>query len=164
MLPVTEAEIRSSFVNCSKGDAQRLSVPKDLAGRPWEDLDFLGWSDPTMRGRCYIVVPRGDDLDLDGVAFRYATGGLGQAQMCAICKTTHTGGGVSLMTAQKAGESGRRGNTIGIYMCTDLACSLYARDKRRPAAGNRYRESLTLEEKVQRVRENITSFVAGLHD
>lgn len=162
MLPVTEAEIRDSFVNCSKGDAKRLSVPKDLADRPWQDLDFLGWSDPSLRGRCYIVVPRDDELD--GVAFRYGTGGTGKAQMCAICKTTHTGGGVSLMTAQKAGESGRRGNTIGIYMCTDLACSLYARNMRRPAAGNRYRETLSLDEKVQRVRDNITSFVSGLRN
>ncbi|CRK51603.1 conserved hypothetical protein [Rhodococcus sp. RD6.2] len=160
MVPVTEADIRASFVNCSKGDAKRLSIPRDLGDRPWEDLDFLGWGDPTLRGRCYIVVPLGDELA--GVAFRYETGGPGKAQMCAICKTTHTGGGVSLMTAQKAGESGRRGNTIGIYMCTDLACSLYARNKRRPTAGNRYRETLSIEEKVDRVRENITSFVTGL--
>lgn len=160
MHPVTEAQIRASFVNCSKGDAKRLSVPRDLADRPWEDLDFLGWSDPTLRGRCYVVVPDGDGLT--GVAFRYETGGTGRAQMCTICKTTHTGGGVSLMTAQKAGEAGRRGNTVGIYMCTDLACSLYARNKRRPAAGNRYRETLTDEEKVQRVRDGITAFVAGL--
>ncbi|MFF0816407.1 FBP domain-containing protein [Rhodococcus sp. NPDC003318] len=164
MLPVTEADIRASFVNCSKGDANRLTVPKDLTERPWEDLDFLGWGDPTLRGRCYIVVPGEDNLSLTGVALRYSTGGNGRAQMCTICKTTHTGGGVSLMTAQKAGESGRRGNTIGIYMCTDLACSLYARNKRRPAAGNRYRESLTLDEKVERVRGNISSFVAGLHN
>ena len=160
MIPVTEADIRASFVNCSKGDAKRLSVPKDLTDRPWQDLDFLGWSDPTLRGRCYIVVPVGEGLA--GVAFRYETGGPGKAQMCAICKTTHTGGGVSLMTAPKAGESGRRGNTIGIYMCTDLACSLYARNKRRPAAGNRYRETLSDDERVQRVRDNITSFVSGL--
>ncbi|MEU2014246.1 FBP domain-containing protein, partial [Nocardia sp. NPDC019302] len=28
MEPVTERDIRSSFVNCSKGDAKRLPVPR----------------------------------------------------------------------------------------------------------------------------------------
>ncbi|WP_280311280.1 FBP domain-containing protein [Nocardia abscessus] len=161
MEPVTERDIRSSFVNCSKGDAKRLPVPRDLAERPWRDLDFLGWSDPSLPGRGYLVVPQEDRLV--GVALRYPTGGTGRAQMCTICLTTHTGGGVSLMTAHKAGESGRRGNSVGTYMCTDLACSLYARNKKRPALGSRYREDLTPEEKIERVRENITTFLAKLY-
>ncbi|MBF6335884.1 FBP domain-containing protein [Nocardia abscessus] len=161
MEPVTERDIRSSFVNCSKGDAKRLPVPRDLAERPWADLDFLGWSDPSLPGRGYLIVPREDRLV--GVALRYPTGGTGRAQMCTICLTTHTGGGVSLMTAHKAGESGRRGNSVGTYMCTDLACSLYARNKKRPALGSRYREDLTPEEKIERVRENMTTFLAKLY-
>jgi hypothetical protein len=161
MEPVTERDIRSSFVNCSKGEAKRLPVPRDLDERPWADLDFLGWSDPSFPGRGYLVVPRDDRLV--GVALRYATGGAGRAQMCAICLTTHTGGGVSLMTAHKAGESGRRGNSVGTYMCTDLACSLYARNKKRPALGSRYREDLTPEEKVERVRDNLNTFLAKLY-
>ena len=44
--PLTEQEIRAAFVNCSKGAAKRLHVPRDLAGQPWDDLDFLGWRDP----------------------------------------------------------------------------------------------------------------------
>ncbi|UGT66341.1 FBP domain-containing protein [Nocardia gipuzkoensis] len=161
MEPVTERDIRSSFVNCSKGDAKRLPVPRDLAERPWDDLDFLGWSDPSLPGRGYLIVPQEDRLV--GVALRYPTGGAGRAQMCTICLTTHTGGGVSLMTAHKAGESGRRGNSVGTYMCTDLACSLYARNKKRPALGSRYREDLTPEEKIERVRENMTTFLAKLY-
>ncbi|MFG3614994.1 FBP domain-containing protein [Nocardia sp. NPDC047654] len=161
MEPVTERDIRSSFVNCSKGDAKRLPVPRDLDERPWADLDFLGWSDPSFPGRGYLVVPQDDRLV--GVALRHATGGTGRAQMCAICLTTHTGGGVSLMTAHKAGESGRRGNSVGTYMCTDLACSLYARNKKRPALGSRYREDLTPEEKVERVRDNLNTFLAKLY-
>src|SRR5438132_270620 len=109
MHAITERDIRASFVNCSKGDAKRLSVPRDLDTRPWDELDFLGWSDPSYPERCYIVVPQDDRLV--GVALRYEKGGTGRAQMCGICMTTHTGRGVSLMTAKKAGESGRRGNT-----------------------------------------------------
>jgi hypothetical protein len=46
--PLTEPEIRAAFVNCTKGDAKRLNVPRDLASRTWGDLDFLGWRD--LRG------------------------------------------------------------------------------------------------------------------
>ncbi|MGW0247949.1 FBP domain-containing protein [Nocardia goodfellowii] len=161
MQPVTERDIRSSFVNCSKGDAKRLPVPKDLDAPPWDDLDFFGWTDPSYPGRCYLVFPQDDRLV--GVALRHETGGSGRAQMCSICKTTHTGSGVSLLTAAKAGESGRKGNTVGTYMCTDLACSLYARNKRSPGAGRRYREDLSEEEKIERVRENMAAFISRLY-
>lgn len=161
MKAVTERDIRSSFINCSKTTAKKLPVPRDLDKRPWDDLDFLGWSDPSLPGRGYLVVPR-DDRIL-GIALRYETGGSGRTQMCAICLTSHTGRGVSLMTAHKAGESGRRGNSIGTYMCTDLACSLYARGKRTPALGNRYREDLITEEtKIERLRDNMNAFVTRL--
>ncbi|MDI9915827.1 FBP domain-containing protein [Rhodococcus sp. IEGM 1379] len=160
MLPLTERDIRGSFVNCSKGEAKRLPVPRDLDRRPWEDLDFFGWNDPTMPGRGYLVIPQGDELI--GIALRYQTGKSGRAQMCTICLTTHGSGGVSLLSAAKIGDAGRRGDTIGTYMCTDLACPLYARNKRRPSAGNRYQENLTSEEKAQRVVTNIGAFVAML--
>jgi hypothetical protein len=29
--PLTEPEIRAAFVNCSKGEAKRASIPRDLA-------------------------------------------------------------------------------------------------------------------------------------
>jgi len=65
------------------------------------------------------------------------------------------------MVAAKAGESGRRGNTVGTYICTDLACSLYARGRKTPALGNRYREDLiTVETKIERVRNNMNAFIA----
>ncbi|WP_194819178.1 FBP domain-containing protein [Nocardia sp. XZ_19_385] len=161
MQAVTERDIRASFVNCSKGDAKRLPVPKNLDAPPWDDLDFFGWSDPSYPGRCYLVFPQDDRLV--GIAMRYETGGSGRAQMCSICKTTHTGSGVSLLTAAKAGDSGRKGNTIGTYMCTDLACSLYARNKKSPGAGRRYREDLSDEAKIERVRVNLTAFISRLY-
>lgn len=161
MDPISERDIRASFVNCSKGDAKRLPAPRDLDDRPWDDLDFLGWTDSSFPGRGYLVVPR-DDGPV-GVAMRFEPNGSGKSQMCAICLTTHTRGGVALMTANKVGESGRAGNSVGIYMCIDLACSLYARGRKRPALGSRYREDLSEEEKTERVRENLTAFVERLY-
>ncbi|MEU8437015.1 FBP domain-containing protein [Streptomyces sp. NPDC029216] len=159
MKPLTEQEIRAAFVNCTKGEAKRLSVPRDLADRPWDDLDYLGWSDPQSPGRAYLVT------EVDGRARALAlrrpsqTAGQARRSMCAICLTTHDGG-VSLMVAPKAGKAGQQGNSVGAYICDDLACSLYVRGRKETGAGARLHETLTVEEKVERTVANLAAFVA----
>lgn len=159
MQPATERDIRSSFVNCTKGETKRLAVPRDLADRPWDDLDFLGWRDPASPERAYLVTESGDGLV--GVALRRATPPTGQARrsMCSLCLTTHTGDGVSLMTARKAGRGGQQGNSVGVYICTDLACSLYLRGKKDAGPGGRIHESLPLADKIERTTANLTGFL-----
>ncbi|MGA5319377.1 FBP domain-containing protein [Streptomyces seoulensis] len=163
MRPLTEQDIRASFVNCSKGDAKRLTVPRDLTERPWDDLDFLGWRDPGAPDRSYLVLER--DGGLAGIALRCPTvrRGSQHRSMCSVCLTTHRGGGVSLMTARKAGPAGREGNSVGVYMCADLACSLYVRGKKVPESGSRFEESLTTEEQIARARGNLAAFVERLY-
>ncbi|WP_320778868.1 FBP domain-containing protein [Streptomyces sp. CRN 30] len=158
MEPLTEPEIRAAFVNRTKGEAKRLHVPRDLAERPWTDLDFLGWRDPQAPDRAYLVAPLDDGLA--GVALRSpaAMPGRARSSMCSVCLTTHTGG-VSLMVAPKAGKAGQQGNSVGVYLCTDLACSLYVRGLRSAGPGARLHESLTLEEKIQRTMDQVTAFV-----
>ncbi|MFE1248071.1 FBP domain-containing protein [Streptomyces sp. NPDC058735] len=159
MRALTEQDIRTSFINCSKGEAKRLAVPRDLAERPWEDLDFLGWRDPGAPDRSYLVTER--DGRLVGVAMRFqaAQRGFLHRSMCSLCLTTHPRGGVSLMTARKAGAAGREGNSVGAYMCTDLACSLYVRGKKLPEPGARFEESLTLQEQIDRTVGHLTAFL-----
>ncbi|MEU2618344.1 FBP domain-containing protein [Streptomyces sp. NPDC007157] len=159
MRPLNEREIRTAFVNCTKGEAKRLSVPHDLADRPWDDLDFLGWRDPQAPDRAYLAV------ELDGrpvaLALRSSSAASWQTRrsMCSICLTTHTGG-VSLMVAAKAGKAGQQGNSVGVYICSDLACPLYVRGRKDAGVGARLPESLTLEEKIQRTAANLAAFVA----
>ncbi|GAB1515820.1 FBP domain-containing protein [Actinophytocola sp. KF-1] len=158
MRPVTEREIRTSFVNCSKGEAKRLAVPKDLATHPWDDLDFLGWRDPSAPDRAYLVVEDGDGLL--GVALRRATPPAGSRRsMCALCLTTHSGDGVSLMTARKAGKAGQQGNSVGSYLCADLACSLYVRGKKETEPGARAHDSLPLDQQITRTMANLRAFL-----
>lgn len=160
MRPLTEHDIRPSFVNCSKGEARRLPLPQDLAAQPWEDLDFLGWRDQGAPERAYLVAER--DGCLAGVALRVTSGasrGFTARSMCSLCLTTHTSGGVTLMSARRTGEAGRQGDSVGQYLCTDLACSLYTRGRRQAAGGGVIDESLTLAEKVARVRANLRSFL-----
>jgi hypothetical protein len=159
MRPIVENEIRSCFVNCSKGEAQRLGLPRDLAESPWEDLDFLGWRDPGAPERGYLVAERGDRLV--GIALRAASGagrGFTARSICTICKTTRTGGGVALMSARRTGELGRNGNTVGQYICSDLACSLYARGKK-ISAGSLLDETLDLDARIARVRKGLDAFL-----
>lgn len=180
MHAVSEGEIRSSFINCSKGDAKRMPIPRDLDDQPWEDLDFLGWTDPQQPGRGYVVGQFGaslarpgsdaasvtglpSDHEPTGIALRFESAASRQSQMCSICLTTHTRGGVALMSARKVGESGRRGNSIGVYMCADLACPLYVRGKKKPALGTQHREDLSVEQKIARLQDNLTGFVSKLY-
>lgn len=158
MRPVTEREIRASFVNCSKGEAKRLTVPRNLADHPWDDLDFLGWRDPGATDRAYLVAESGDRLV--GVTLRRATPPAGgRRSMCALCLTTHTGDGVSLMTARKAGKEGQQGNSVGSYLCADLACSLYLRGKKETEPGARAHDSLPLDQQIARTTANLAAFL-----
>lgn len=158
MRQLTEQEIRAAFVNCTKGAAKRLFVPRDLAERPWDDLDFLGWRDPQAPDRAYLAT------EFDGravaLALRSPSAATWQQRrsMCSLCTTTHTGG-VSLMVAPKAGRAGQQGNSVGAYMCSDLACPLYVRGRKDAGVGARLPESLTVEEKVQRTVANLAAFI-----
>lgn len=162
MKAVTEQDIRTSFVNCSKGEAGRLPLPRDLGELPWDDLDFLGWRDLSAPGRSYIVTEH--EGRLTGISLRFPSQQRGflHRSMCSLCLTTHPGSGVSLQTARKAGPAGREGNSVGLYMCTDLACSLYVRGKKAVASGARFKESLTVEEQIDRTRTNLSAYVAKL--
>ncbi|MFC7327339.1 FBP domain-containing protein [Marinactinospora rubrisoli] len=165
MRALTESEIRRSFVNCSKGEARRLGLPKRLDELPWPDLDFLGWRDPGAPERGYLVAER--DGGLVGVALRVPPAvkrGLTTTTVCSFCITSHTGPGVSLLTARRVGAAGRQGNTVGAYVCADLACPLYVRGRKKGALVDRYEESLTLEEQVERTLGNLGRFLDRVLD
>ncbi|MFH8472478.1 FBP domain-containing protein [Streptomyces sp. NPDC018000] len=162
MEPLSEKQIRSSFVNCTRGEAARLRLPLDFAELPWEDLDFLGWVDPGAPLRAHLVVPRAQGPL--GISLRIPSARRTSAvksSMCQICLTGHASSGVALLAAPLAGARGREGNTVGIYICADLACSLYLRGKRRPKLrSGRYEESLTLDERLGRMSGNLAGFAA----
>jgi hypothetical protein len=160
MIPVSEAELRESFVNCSKGEAKRINPPRRLAALPWPDLDFLGWRDPGAPERGYLVAEHHGRLV--GLSLRVPANvrrSLIKTTVCSICLTAHLGSGVSLFAAAKAGAAGREGNTVGTYMCADLACPLYVRGRKIPDFGPRLEESLTVDEQVARTLRNLELFL-----
>jgi hypothetical protein len=121
--PLTEQQIRRSFVNCSKGEANSVTLPRDLDQLPWEDLELLGWRDAKAPLRGYLVVPR--DGRPVGIALRAADTRMSgrTAAMCLLCQTGRSGDGISLFTARRIGDAGRNGNTVGTYICADLGCA-----------------------------------------
>jgi hypothetical protein len=161
MKALSENEIRTSFVNCSKGEARRMRLPL-LREIQWEDLDFLGWRDPGAPERGYLVAEH--DGSLVGVALRASTEvrrSFTKSTICSVCVTPHSGTGVALFTAARVGESGRQGNTVGTYLCSDLACSLYVRGKRHSDFRMRF-ESLTDEERILRLQVNMEGFLSEI--
>ncbi|WP_131098728.1 FBP domain-containing protein [Streptomonospora litoralis] len=161
MNPATESDIRASFVNCSKGEAKRLPVLRDLADLPWDDLDFLGWRDPAAPDRGYLVGEHGSRLV--GVVLRSAarrTRDVTRRSLCSLCVTSHPAGGVELMSARKAGAAGRQGDSAGVHMCADLACPLYVRGIKSPAAGGRLPEDMTLDEQIERTASRVGTFLS----
>ena len=78
--------------------------------------------------------------------------------MCSLCLTVHSTTDVALMVAPRPGAAGRAGNTVGAYLCVDLACSLYARGRKRPDRVQP-EETLTPEQKVERLRVNLATFL-----
>ncbi|MEV6683419.1 FBP domain-containing protein [Streptomyces erythrochromogenes] len=162
MEPLSEKQIRASFVNCTKGEAARMRLPLDFAELPWEDLDFLGWVDPGAPLRAHLVLPR-EEGPL-GISLRVPSVGRTSAvksSLCQICLTGHASSGVTLLAAPLAGARGREGNTVGTYICADLACSLYVRGKRQPKLrAGRQEESLTVDERLARMEANLNGFVS----
>jgi hypothetical protein len=62
-----------------------------------------------------------------------------------------------LFAARRAGSAGRAGNTVGTYICADLACSLYVRGLRDPEVPQG--ETVGTEIRVDRLGQRLDSFV-----
>lgn len=125
MRAMTEAEIRGSLVNAAPGEAERMPVP-GLHEVVWDDREYLGWRDPGSPQRGYLVYWRGDEPV--GIALRASDVRLrAGSAICSLCNTPQPAGQVTMFSATRAGDAGRAGNSVGTYICADLACSLLIR-------------------------------------
>ncbi|WP_125778329.1 FBP domain-containing protein [Antribacter gilvus] len=162
MNPLTEKQIRASFVNASKREASQATLP-DLDTVPWDRLDYLGWRDRKAPLSAYVVLEI--DGEPTGVLLRAGDEKSGRARrkgVCAWCEDVVVTDDVSLYVARRGGASGKNGNTIGTLICTEFLCS---RNVRRPPTytegGNdpSVRE-LMVERRTAGLRERSARFVA----
>lgn len=126
MKALTEEQIRASIVNASQGEVHRMPLP-GLHEVLWDEREYLGWRDPQAPLRGYLVHwlddrPVGIVLRASGVSMRP-----GISAMCSLCRTAQPSDQVTMFSAARAGQAGRDGNTVGTYICADLACSMIIR-------------------------------------
>ncbi|MCY7413253.1 MAG: FBP domain-containing protein [Salinibacterium sp.] len=114
--------IRASFVNASQGEIERMTLP-GLHEMLWENREYLGWRDSNAQHRGYLVHWRGESPV--GIVLRASDFSLrnGISAMCSLCRISQPSDQVTLFSGPRAGQSGRDGNTVGTYICNDLACS-----------------------------------------
>lgn len=148
------------MINCSKGDTKRMTISQGVVETDLDEVEFVGWHDPKMPPRAYVLTLHDDTLT--GLVLRAATGGDRRAAMCALCRTTHSNGDVSLYTARRAGASGREGSSVGTYICDDLACPVTARLERAPNATVTPDLGLPVDERVAGLRARLNAFLGSV--
>ncbi|WP_314192423.1 FBP domain-containing protein [uncultured Arthrobacter sp.] len=122
MQAITPQQIRSSFINATRSEATKLTLPKNLDSLHWDSLDFLGWRDEKMPLRGYLVLP--GPRGVIGIMLRAPEGGAkkNRSVLCELCRDVFSKEDVLLWVAKRAGQSGRDGNTVGTLICADFLC------------------------------------------
>jgi hypothetical protein len=127
MLPLTEQQIRSSFVNASRKEVSDMSLPVDFADVRWNELDYFGWRDRKLGRRSYVVV------ELDGapvgIVLRQADAATRTRPQCSWCQDVNLTHDVVFYSAKRAGEDGRKGDTVGTLVCANFECSATVRKR-----------------------------------
>ena len=157
MRPLTENDVRGAFVNATDDELRVMEMPHDFVLVDWDYLDFFAWRDPHTPRRGYIVVET--DGRLEGIVLRATDPGRTRSGMCNICHTLQPGNQVSMFTARRAGERGRRGDSVGTYICADLSCHENVR-LAHPLAPNEVRPPGQVDMRLDGTRRRMHAFVA----
>ncbi|MFE6995740.1 FBP domain-containing protein [Microbacterium sp. NPDC057659] len=120
MHPLTEADVRASFVNAAEDELRLIELPHDFLLTDWDYLDFFAWRDPSSSKRGYVLLEH--EGRTVGIVLQTAGAGRTRSGMCNVCHTMQPGNQVALWAARRAGDRGRRGDTVGTYVCADLSC------------------------------------------
>jgi hypothetical protein len=152
-----ENEVRQSFQGCSLGERKRLRIAA-LDGVAWENLDYFSWIDRSDSETGYMVYQQ--DGQSYGLVLSAAKAGKSSIRqsMCNFCRTIHSVGGVALFTTARWDEAGKRGDTVGEYICADLACSAYIRGLRN-SGHVQIPTSKSVDQRVEELLENVATFV-----
>lgn len=156
MHALTESAIRGSFVNASVRERKALVLPPDFDALDWERRDFLGWRDPKQPLLGYVVAEL--DGDLVGVLLRQAERSPRSRAQCSWCEDVRLPNPVVFFGAKRAGEAGRRGDTIGTLVCAEFECSHNVRRLPPPAYAGFDREA-ERGRRIDVLRERVAGFV-----
>jgi len=155
---VNPDQIRRAMVNCSRSEVASMVLPPGLSDLPWNELEFLGWRDGRAPLRGYLISWRAERPV--GVLVRAAESRMPRrnAAVCMLCRSGQSADSISLFTTRRSGPAGRKGDTVGTYICADLACSRNVRiDK--ATASFRPDPGRTVEERIAGLQNRLDAFL-----
>lgn len=157
MRALTEADVRSSFVNADADELRVMEMPHDFVLVDWDYLDFFAWRDPGSGRRGYVLIQQ--EGVVRGIVLRVSEPARARAGMCNICHTMQPGNQVALFSARRAGEAGERGDSVGTYICADLSCHDSVR-LAHPLAPNEVRAAGQVDFRLDGTRRRMEAFAA----
>ncbi|MCP2030130.1 hypothetical protein L1277_000194 [Okibacterium sp. HSC-33S16] len=160
MLPLTEKDITTSFINASRSQVSDLSLPTDFDSLDWDNLDFLGWRDRKFPRRGYVFVQREDGPA--GILLQQAEARPRARVLCSWCQDITLEDDVVFYGVRRAGKAGRNGNTIGTLVCADFGCSRNAR-KLPAVAYLGFDVEAARDKQVSTLQERVQRFVLEVH-
>jgi hypothetical protein len=159
MLAVSDTTIRASFINASRKEVSDLTLPTTFAEIAWDKLDYLGWRDPKIARRSYIVVPVGDEVI--GVMLRQAEASPRARAQCSWCQDITLPNDVVFYAAKRAGAAGRKGDTVATLICQDFECSKNVR-KLPPVAYLGFDVEAARLDRIETLRERAAAFTTSV--
>lgn len=159
MESLTAREIRDSFVNCSRADAEELPLPPGMHEVDWSRREYLGWRDPRLPQRGYVVVPTPDGPV--GIVLKASEASMRShaPSMCGWCQDVHVTREVYFWSARRAGQAGRNGDTVGTLVCGSFECSENVR-RTPPAQYVGFDPDRVIEEQIAGLAERAGRFAA----
>ncbi|WP_311878057.1 FBP domain-containing protein [Microbacterium forte] len=159
MRPIDERTLRASFINASRKEVSDLTLPAGFPDLDFDRLDYLGWVDPKLPRRSYVVAWV-DDVATGVILQRAEQRVIARAQ-CSWCEDVTLRNDVQLYAARKAGPAGRKGDTIGTLVCTEFGCSKNVRVLP-PLAYDGYDRELARELRILKLQEHVSAFIAAV--
>ncbi|WP_344307693.1 FBP domain-containing protein [Brevibacterium samyangense] len=162
MQELTLTQLQKSFVNASRREAGLIKPPFDPDTFDWESHDFVGWADAKIPQRSYVFVPV--DGEVRGVILRAVPPSRShRSAVCAWCEDVIAVQGIRMFTAKRAGDAGRRGNTVGTLVHELFDCSAHARREPTGWEGRDDPEAFVAK-RVEKLRANAEGFVRRVMD
>lgn len=125
MIPLSAADVRTSFINASLRERKAITLPPNFDNLTWASLDYLGWRDQKFPEVGYVVMNL-DDGPV-GILLRRVEGKTRSRPQCSWCEDVTLPNDVIFFTAKKAGSSGRAGATVSTLICENFECSANVR-------------------------------------
>jgi hypothetical protein len=157
MRPIDERTLRASFINASRKEVSDLTLPPGFAELDVSTLDYLGWVDPKLPRRSYVVAWV-DDV-VTGVILQRAEQRVTARAQCSWCEDVTLRNDVQMFVARKAGPAGRKGDTVGTLVCAEFGCSRNVR-MLPPLAYQGYDRELARDLRILRLQEHVLGFLS----